>query len=237
MFLAPNAAHLWWLRTDRDPAAGVLERCAALLSPEEKERESRLVFQPDRLRYRLSHAMLRQTLSFYAPIAPQDWIFETGEYGKPFIAAGQPQIAFNLTHTKGLSACLIAQSGDVGVDAENVTRPTDFLDLASRYFSPRETARIARMPEDWRADGFFAIWTLKEAYIKARGLGLQIPLADFSFSFPEGGVSVEFAPQLKDDPADWQFQRLEPTPQHRVAVAVRQPRSLPLELIEREVEL
>ncbi len=116
-------------------------------------------------------------------------------------------------------------------------RGFEHLDLAQRFFSVQEADRIRRLPEDWRAEGFFAVWTLKEAYIKARGLGLALPLADFSFSFPEGIVTVEFAPHLNDAPVAWQFERHEPTPEHRLGVAVRQPRSVPLMVLTREVEL
>lgn len=232
-----NAVHLWWLRTDREVPNEVLERCAGLLSSEEQARRDRFMFDADRRRYTLSHAMLRQTLSLYAPVAAGEWIFEAGPHGKPAIADWQPQLSFSLTHTAGLSACAIARERDVGVDAEDISRPAEYQQLAQRFFSPQEAERIGRLPDDWRAEGFFAVWTLKEAYIKARGLGFALPLADFSFSFPEGVVTVEFAPRLDDDPAAWQFERLQPTKEHRVAVAVRQPRSVPLTVISREVEL
>lgn len=237
MDIPPNAVHVWWLRTGGDLPPEVLERCARLLSPDEQARRDRLVFEPDRRRYLLSHAMLRQTLSLYAPVAAGEWIFESGPHGKPAIAPSQPQLAFSLTHTAGLSACAITQGRDVGVDAEDITRPAEYLELAQRFFSSQEADRIRRLPDDWRAEAFFAVWTLKEAYIKARGLGLSLPLADFSFSFPEGVVKVEFTGSISDDPAAWQFDRLEPTMNHRLAVAVRQPRSLPLEVHAREVIL
>lgn len=237
MEIPSNAVHLWWLRTDRELPSEVLERCAGLLSLEEQARRDRFMFDADRRRYTLSHAMLRQTLSLYEPVAAGEWIVETGPHGKPAIAAGQPQLSFSLTHTAGLSACAIARGRDVGVDAENISRPAEYQQLAQRFFSPPEAERISRLPDDWRAEGFFAVWTLKEAYIKARGLGFALPLADFAFSFPEGVVTVEFASRLDDDPATWQFERLQPTKEHRVAVAVRQPRSQPLVVVSREVEL
>jgi 4'-phosphopantetheinyl transferase len=235
MEIALNAVHLWWLRTDRHRPAEILQRCERLLSAEERCRRDRLVFADDRRRYLLSHAMLRQTLSLYAPVAAQDWVFAAGPHGKPAIAAGQPQLSFSLTHTRGLSACAIAVR-DVGVDAEGITRPAEYLDLARRFFAPQEADWIERLPEDWRAEAFFAVWTLKEAYIKARGIGLALPLAGFSFSFPDGAVKVTFAPDF-DDPAAWQFERYQPTAEHQVAVAVPQPRSLPLVFVAREVEL
>ena len=237
MDIPPNAVHVWWLRTDRELPDAVLDRCARLLSPEEQERRDRFMFEADRRRYVLSHAMLRQTLSLYAAVAAGEWVLETGPHGKPAISACQPQLFFSLTHTHGLSACAIAADRDVGVDAEDISRPAEYLELAERFFSPQEAERIRRLPDDWRAEAFFAVWTLKEAYIKARGLGLALPLADFSFSFPESVVTVEFAPRLDDDPAAWQFERLQPTPGHRVALAVRQPRSAPLVVLTREVEL
>lgn len=237
MDIAPNAVHLWWLRTDRELSSEIVDRCARLLSPEEQERRDRFMFDADRRRYVLSHAMLRQTLSLYASVAPNEWIFETGPHGKPAIAAGQPQLSFSLTHTQGLSACAITDGREVGVDAEDISRPAEYLELAERFFSPQEATRIRGLPDDWRAEGFFAVWTLKEAYIKARGLGLALPLADFSFSFPEGVVTVEFAPHMDDDPAAWHFERLQPTLEHRAALAVRQPRAVPLVVLTREVEL
>ncbi|MCA1586150.1 MAG: 4'-phosphopantetheinyl transferase superfamily protein [Acidobacteria bacterium] len=130
------------------------------------------------------------------------------------------RLRFNLSHTHGLVACVAAVGCDVGVDVEWMDRALT-NDIAERFFSPHEAAELRRLPDAEQSRVFFDYWTLKEAYIKARGLGLAIPLDQFSFRLrPPAPPAIAFEPALDDDPARWQFAQTTPTPRHRLGLAI-----------------
>jgi 4'-phosphopantetheinyl transferase len=113
-------------------------------------------------------------------------------------------------------------------------RPT--LEIAADFFAPREVLALLKAPSAEQCERFFDYWTLKEAYIKARGMGLAIPLDQFWFTLDASApVRIAFAPELDDDPASWQFARLRPSARHRVAVAVRRGLGADLALTVRAV--
>ena len=118
--------------------------------------------------------------------------------------------------------CGITRDHDIGVDVEDAQRNTQAtLDSLSSYFSVSETEELKRLPVDRQKQRFFDYWTLKESYIKARGMGLAIPLAKFSFRFVgERLGGLEIHPDLNDDPANWQFWRISRPGGYRAAVAV-----------------
>jgi 4'-phosphopantetheinyl transferase len=115
-------------------------------------------------------------------------------------------LRFNLSHTEGLVVLAVAGS-DVGVDVEWLDRKGRTVELADRYFAPAEATALRALPTDQQRDRFFDLWTLKESYIKARGLGLAIPLASFAFSGFEGpGLRVTVDPAHADRlDAAWSF--------------------------------
>ena len=131
-------------------------------------------------------------------------------------------LSFNLTNTEGLIACLIARDRELGVDVEDTQRRGETVSIADRFFSPSEVKDLHAVPEASKRDRFFDYWTLKEAYIKARGFGLALPLGDFAFRLdPPRAPTIAFEPALDDDPSTWQFLQEWPTQQHRLALAVR----------------
>jgi len=219
-----NAVHVDLLHTDDAAALAQQEAYRALLSPEEHERMARLVFDRDRRRFLLTRALVRTTLSRYAPVAPAAWAFIANVHGRPEILdrpTGVPDLRFNLSHTDGLIACAVTIGREVGVDVEHVGRRLTH-DVAGRFFAPREVADLKALSEEEQARVFFDYWTLKEAYIKARGFGLALPLGDFAFTLsPPQPPSITFEPAMPDDPATWQFAQDWPTPQHRLGLAVR----------------
>ncbi len=118
-------------------------------------------------------------------------------------------------------ACAVSVGREVGVDVERIDRQL-VHDVAERFFSEREVADLRALPIDEQETVFFDYWTLKESYIKARGLGLALPLGQFTFlRTPGRAPSIAFAPELHDDPTSWQFAQFWPTSEHRMAVAVR----------------
>jgi 4'-phosphopantetheinyl transferase len=222
--LPADEAHVWFVREDEVRAPELLASYLALLSPDERARHARYVLERSRHQYLLTRALVRTVLSRYASVAPQDWRFLAGPFGRPMIAGPDRslQLRFNLSNTAGLVVCLVARDGLLGVDVENTERIGATVELADRFFSPSESTALHAQPPGNQRRRFFELWTLKEAYIKARGLGLQIPLAWFSFVLsPPDPVRLELDPRLRDDPRQWHFHQYEPTPRHLMAVALR----------------
>ncbi len=207
----------------RDPA--LLHAYQLLLNAEERQRQARFVFSGDRHSYLVTHAMLRIVLSKYAPVQPQAWHFVTNGYGRPEIAnadSSAMQINFNVSHAHGLAVVAVTRAPAVGVDVEEVRARPAPLELADRHFAPQEILALQALPAQRQSDRFYEFWTLKEAYIKARGLGLSIPLDQFSFQF-EGGRSLHFSaePSLQDSAEFWKFWQFCPSADHVLALCVR----------------
>jgi 4'-phosphopantetheinyl transferase len=191
-----------------------------ILSDEERERHSRFHFERDRALYLTAHALLRITLSRYANVDPQRWQFRAGKYGRPEIAGPRSRLRFNLSHTYGLAACAVVLDRDIGLDVECVTRdvPTE---VAESTFSARERSDILGTPVTARARRFLEYWTLKEAYIKARGVGMSLPLDQFTFYKNESGVwRIIFEKPLCDDHERWQFWSWRTDNGHQIALAL-----------------
>src|SRR6185503_2215825 len=143
-------------------------------------------------------------------------------------------LRFNLSNTEGLIACLVADDREIGVDVEDLERRGETVAIADRFFSPLEVAALRAVPEERQRARFFDYWTLKEAYIKARGMGLAIPLDHFSFVIEPGApIGIAFDPRLPDDPSTWQFAQLRPTARHVISVAVRRAGEPDLRLVVR----
>ncbi len=195
-----------------------------LITPDENERMARFVFERDRRQFLITRALVRTMLSRYAEVAPSDWRFITNQYGRPEVLdrpAGVADLRFNLSHTTGLIACAVAVGREVGIDVESLEREVTH-DIPARFFAPSEVADLRGLPEADQPRVFFDYWTLKEAYIKARGMGLSLPLSDFAFCLrPPALPTITFDAALEDDPSSWQFYQASPTPAHRLGLAVR----------------
>jgi 4'-phosphopantetheinyl transferase len=153
------------------------------LDSNEQARANTFKFNHDRHLYVTAHLYVRKILSQYASLSPSSWCFQTNAYGKPFITNHQyTELYFNLSHTQGLIACILAYRQAVGVDVERHRQLHDFNALCQTAFSPLEVADILSLKKrSSQEQRFFTYWTLKESYIKARGMGLSIPLQQFSF--------------------------------------------------------
>jgi 4'-phosphopantetheinyl transferase len=219
-----NRVHVTTVHLDRPDVLGQLDRFRTLLDEGERERERRLVREQDRALFVVAHALLRQQLSRVGPLEPGEWRFVENGHGRPEIAnlpAGAAPIRFNLSHTAGLAACAVTGDRDVGIDVEFLDRRLAH-DIAARFFAPREVADLEAMPVHERERRFFDYWTLKEAYIKARGLGLALPLRHFAFVLkPPAPPVITFDEAIHDEPDSWQFVQASPTPAYRLALAVR----------------
>lgn len=212
-----------WTVTTEEAARHVAEY-RTLLTPDETGRAERFWHDADRDRFVIARATARTMLSRYVAMPPHAWRLRIESHGRPEIdnlPADAPDLRFNISHTAGLVACAVTVGRDVGVDVEQVHRRLTH-DVAERFFSAQEVTDLRALPKDDQGLIFFDYWTLKEAYIKARGLGLALPLGQFTFHRPPGRAPyISFAPELHDDPASWQFAQFWPTRDHRMAVAVR----------------
>jgi 4'-phosphopantetheinyl transferase len=234
--LTPGVVDLWYYFYEEIDDAELLAAHDALMTPDERVRHGRFLFERDRRMFLATRALVRTVLSNYAAVAPADWRFVAGEHGKPRIdsPAVTPRLHFNLANTRGLVVCAVSVAHDtLGVDAERIDRSTDTLKLADRYFCPSEVLAIRSFPAIEQTRSFFAHWTLKESYIKARGQGLAIPLDQFSFRIDDT-ISICIDQRLADDASRWRFALLDTTTQHMIAVGA-ETGGFPLSLRARNV--
>jgi 4'-phosphopantetheinyl transferase len=174
--------HVWHASLDREEK--VLGRLESRLSQEEKARADRFHFVNDRNRFVAARGLLRELLGKYLHQAPAGLEFSYGEHGKPSLSGGNASsgLCFNLSHSAGLVVYAIAKERSLGIDVEHIRPESAGEDIAKRYFSAREVSDLQTLPPEARVDGFFHCWTRKEAYLKATGMGLQIPLDSFAVS-------------------------------------------------------
>ena len=227
--LDEHRLHLWYARPNEITDPALLDEYRDLLSPGELQQQARFKFDKDRHQYLVSRALVRTALSAYTGKEPGSWEFLLNAFGKPMLAGNSPMpLEFNLSHTPGLVTCLVALGHEVGVDTEDVTRQVDYLPLARRFFAAGEIAVLEGLPPEQQPAAFFRLWTLKEAYTKACGLGLSIPLEDFAFRLAaDRPPEISFADRAGDDPDCWQFAEVGLGGRYQVALAVRAPAAEP----------
>jgi 4'-phosphopantetheinyl transferase len=238
--LADDEAHVWYLFTGGlEPET--VDKCGELLSADERARAGRFTAPGKREEFQVARALLRAALSACAPaVRPEAWVFGAGAHGKPELAGpeGAPRPAFNVSHCAGLVACAVTTWPEIGVDAEYRGRRTDLDQVAQGVFSPAELEDFRGQPSGAeRRRRFFEYWTLKEAYIKARGGGLSIPLDRFTIQpAVRERIGVAFDPSFGDTAGLWSFRLFEPGPGHQLALAVRAPtEGRTLRVLAREV--
>ncbi len=222
--------HLWISEPEAVSNPRLLAAYEGLLDAQERERHQKFRFEKHRREFLVSRALVRLTLSRYAPVAPGDWHFVKNEFGRPDVHPGAHSwLRFNLSHTNGMVLCAVTVDANIGVDVEDWARRSTPVELSDRFFAPEEAAALRALPPPNQAKRFFEYWTLKEAYIKARGVGLSVPLKWFSFHLRSGSPPrITFDPRLADEPDAWQFFQLQPSARYQAGLAVRRPRELPL---------
>ena len=210
-----RAVTIWHARTDdvfRSDA--VRERARMWLTPAEQERYGRYRQQRDRDMFLLGRAMARTLVGEALGVGPCEWIWREGPRGRPEVDA---DVSFNIAHTAGLVMCALSPIGHVGVDVEHRRRAPVDPRMIRRYCAPDEADDIERQPADDRQDHFLKYWTLKEAYLKARGLGITVHLADLSFTLDEP-IRLERLNGFEDE-LEWAFVLHAPDDAHVVAAA------------------
>jgi len=222
--LQPTSAeiHIWLTFCEAITEEHLIVSYRELLNPTEIEEESRFHFARDRHRYLVTRALVRTVLSRYASVGPKDWVFSTDVYGRPHIAnteATDSCLSFSVSHTQGLIVLGVAKGRSLGVDVENFAPRDISIDIANHHFAPQEVAALHEMSHHQRVCRFFEYWTLKESYVKARGMGFSLPLGGFSFHFADDhAIDLVINPELGDDSSRWEFWQFRPTSEHLLAV-------------------
>jgi len=220
--LTSSEIHVWLAFYDQIADEGLHAAYRDLLSTEERAQEPRFYFAADRRRYLVTRALVRTVLSRYVSIGPRQWTFSPNAYGRPDVVNAEARAAslsFNISHTHSLIALGVTQGREVGVDVENVVARVAPLDVADHYFAPEEVAVLNAAPKPEQQHRFFEYWTFKESYIKARGMGLSLPLDKFGFHYPDDrAVEIAIDAELADDPARWEFWQFRPTPEYLLAL-------------------
>jgi 4'-phosphopantetheinyl transferase len=188
--LTKQEVHIWQAKLDVDSV--VVERRSSYLSADEKQRAGRFVVATAGVRFTVARGILRELLGGYLGRSPGDIRLETGPRGKPAVVAGAgaPDLRFNLSHSHGFALYAFALERELGIDVEKI-RPEVVLEgIEKNYLSARELQELRALPDELRPEGFFLCWTRKEAYIKARGEGLHIPLNSFDVSLTPGQPAI-----------------------------------------------
>jgi 4'-phosphopantetheinyl transferase len=196
------------------------EQIQALLSPQERQRSAAFHFEADARRYRVAHALLRDVLSRYLRIEPAAIEFTPNAYGKPLLA-DRAELAFNLSHSGDISVCAIAIGNSIGADVEKIRTLEDLSELAAVSFSPGERVQLERYSGGELLKAFFACWTRKEAYVKARGEGLSIALKSFDVAVDPHAIAGKFREVSGlSGPNTWWWASLSVAPGYASAIVV-----------------
>jgi 4'-phosphopantetheinyl transferase len=196
---------------DLDCVDPELYRLFSLLDAEEVRRAKQFRFQRDRDRYIVRHGRIRELLARYLGAAPERITFSTNAYGKP--AADGTDLRFNLSHSHNLALLAVTRGRELGCDLEFRDPAFASNGVAEAFFSCAEIAALLQIGPPGRAEAFFNCWTRKEAYIKARGHGVSLPLDSFDVALAPG----ERAALLKGCDG-WSVQSFEPAPCFHAAV-------------------
>lgn len=211
--------------------AARLAEFETLLDAGERARWQRFRFPEDRLRFLVGRAFLRTVLAqTLGRSDPASLAFATATHGKPELAGMDAgRLHFNLSHTGAMLVLATSRQHALGVDVEALTRQVDLMPLAQRYFAQREVEELEQLQGHAQRERFFRLWTLKEAWLKACGLGLRVPLDSFRFDLSGSQPVIVCGPQHDDRPERWQF-RVFARDEFRIALAVDCVAAQPLEV-------
>lgn len=199
---SPVRVDVWWVRTKDVHHARTLRACEALLTPDDRRRRDAFVFEQNRHEYLVTRALVRGVLAGYLGMTPQELAFARNAHGRPELSPASGA-RFNLSNTVDFVVCAVTHGRDLGVDIETIERADDILQLASTVFTDGERGMLAQLAlEDRRRRGV-ELWTLKEAYIKARGLGMSLAVERIEVDVDAGAGRLRFFSPIDDDASRW----------------------------------
>jgi 4'-phosphopantetheinyl transferase len=219
--LSGNEVHVWRAVLDQphDYTRGLMQ----FLARDEAARAEKFYFPRDRARFIVAHGTLRVILARYLSCEPSALRFSYSPYGKPalageFVRAG---LAFNLAHSAGMALYALTRGQEIGVDVERM-RELEYEQVSERFFSPYEVSVLCSLPPEERQAAFFRCWTRKEAYLKARGMGLSLPLDMFDVSLAPGEPPALLnIREGRQEPSCWSLYDLSFDPGYAAALAIK----------------
>jgi 4'-phosphopantetheinyl transferase len=220
--LTDEEVHVW--RASLNWPAGCVRDFQDLLTPDELSRSERFRFQGDRQRFLVARGLLRTILSRYLRVEPSQLRFAYDDYGKPYLISPSAPgtLTFNLSHAHGLLLVAVTHDRAIGIDVE-YTRPPlpDVEHIAERFFSVEEKEALRALSSTARNEAFFRCWTCKEAYLKARGLGLSMPLDRFQVAvIPGQPARLLHVEGDLEEASRWSLRELVPAPGYVATLAV-----------------
>jgi 4'-phosphopantetheinyl transferase len=217
-----NEVHFFYTLVDEIQNRSLLDCYRSVISDAEKKKVDRYVFEKDQHTCLVTRALLRFVLSAYTSEDPEYFEFVENDFGKPGLKPGciDMPINFNLSHSSGVTACALVLDTEIGLDVENYSRKID-LGIADRFFSKPESEHLGNCSEIERQSIYFDLWTLKESYIKAKGMGLSIGLDKFGFKMDHSNIGIQFHESLNDFSEHWQFFKFSPVKNYKAAISVR----------------
>ena len=216
-----GSIHVWRVSLAQTPSC--LQSLQQTFSTDERTKAEAFRFPKDRSQFIVSRGALRAILSRYLNLNPRILCFDYNPYGKPSLIAAQGGniLRFNLSHSRGMALIAITKNRDIGVDIEGINPNFPCLEIAEKFFSPLENSVLRSLPDHLQPTAFFTCWTRKEAYIKAVGKGLSIPLNGFDVSLAPGEpaalLNVEENPE---EASRWSLIELIPSSDMVAAIAV-----------------
>jgi 4'-phosphopantetheinyl transferase len=216
LMLDINQVHVW--RADLELGPAELYRLQKTLSPDELDRAARFHFPEDQQRFITARGVLRDILARYLGRSPAELHFSYASFGKPSLASdcAADSLRFNLSHSGSIALYAVARHREVGIDLERIEPRLAEDDIAEKFFSRNEVTGLRSLPPSALLKAFFNCWTRKEAYVKARGEGLQIPLESFDVSLaPDEQVAF-----LNEGEFGWSLRALLLDPDYAAAIAV-----------------
>jgi 4'-phosphopantetheinyl transferase len=216
--LTDNEIHVWKAELDYERAD--LRQLFALLAPDEQQKAARFHFEKDRNHYAAARGLLRLILSSYLSKDPKNLRFAYNPYGKP--ALDSDFLQFNVSHSHGMALYAVARHCPVGIDLERMRTDFGWRQIVEQYFSAQEFDALIQLPESQQCRAFFDGWTRKEAYIKAKGQGLSIPLNQFDVSLSPAEPAALLRTQWDaQEAAQWTLYALNPGEGYAGAIAIQ----------------
>lgn len=220
--LQAGELHIWKITLDRDEDQW--QSLMALLSTDERIKASRYRFEQHRRRYAVGRAALRILLGGYLDRAPEALHFVYNDHGKPSLANDDSGLRFNVSHSGEIMLAGFVLNSEIGIDIEAFRQDIDYMGIGQRWFSEQESNTLRDLPEEKRTGTFFRTWTRKEAYIKARGLGLSYSLNRFSVSLDETSPALLEHQDGSQETKSWQIHDIEVSSAYSAAVAMEAAR-------------
>jgi len=216
-----DEVHIW--RATLDLTISRVQALEQILAADERTRANKFHFLKDRTHFIVARGVLRAILGRYLPGDPRTLQFCYSQYGKPTLVSESSSdvLFFNVSHSHGIALYAISHTLNIGIDIEYMRMGIECEQIAARFFSPYEVSMLRAVPKHMQHEAFFNCWTRKEAYIKARGLGLSLDLNQFDVSLTPGEpAAILNIREEGQDASCWSLHALSPGSGYKAALAV-----------------